>query len=74
MPRDLITRIHAAAAQLGVEILTIDTAHRHPRVVFRIDGRTHRYVIPGTPSDWRSIMNNVAGFRRYVRQLRARAA
>jgi hypothetical protein len=69
-------KIHDAVAdtlvQMGVEVVTVDTSRRHPRVLWSDRGGTLKGIITcsSTASDYRSILNAVATARRQVRLAR----
>lgn len=57
----------------GIEF-TVDQTHRHPRLCFDLNGKKINFVIPATPSDFRSPMNSVAQLKRMLRSAAERAS
>jgi len=56
----------AIARQLkaaGVEHYRVERGGKHPRLVFEHDGRQLSYILPGSPSDHRALMNMVHDLR-----------
>lgn len=50
--------------------LTPEVKHggKHPKVRFYLEGRRYTYVVPGSTSDHRAVLNCRAGVRRLLRQ------
>jgi hypothetical protein len=40
---------------------------KHPALVFELNGKEHRIVMAGSPSDHRARMNNITFLKRYIR-------
>ena len=58
-----------AMAEMGVECALETRRSNHVCVTVTLGERTARYFMAGTPSDVRSLKNNLAGLRRLVRSM-----
>lgn len=63
--RDLLTAIGREMDARGIA-WRIDHGRKHPRIVWQQDGRDRWYVIPGSPSDHRSIQACLTDLRRLL--------
>ena len=55
------------AERMGFRKVWIDHGRRHPIIRAEVNGTAIRVVIPGTPSDQRSLRNTYADLRRAAR-------
>ena len=61
--------ICSIAEHVGVQSPRIEQKGRkHPRLIGEIGGREFQYVVPGSPSDRRSLKNLQADLRRIVKE------
>ena len=63
--------ISAELEAAGISSYSFSIGGKHPYVEFEFDGKTHKRVFPGTPSDRRSFLNQKMDFRRKLRDLGA---
>lgn len=66
MARDFIKKLLEVARIAGVCDAEIVRLRRHFALVGTLGGRPIKHIIPGTPSDCRSQMNNLMALRRLV--------
>lgn len=67
------TCITAVTAELEAAGLPfqVERGKNHPKIRFQVNGRSYTYVVPGSASDHRSMMNCRTGIRRMLRELGA---
>lgn len=61
--------IEAAVAEIrrhGVTAWEIDRGHNHPKLRFEWQSKEITYILPGTPSDRRGILNSITDLRRVM--------
>lgn len=60
------TLIHTAR-EAGAYDLYVVRGGKRPRLVGRVGGQTFKYILPTSPSDWRTEKNCISGLRRLIR-------
>jgi hypothetical protein len=50
----------------GILRAKLDAKHRHPRLIFEVDGQERFFVFPGSASDHRSVKNSISQLRRLL--------
>ena len=63
--------ISAELETAGISSYSFSIGGKHPFVEFEFNGKTHKRVFPGTPSDRRSFLNQKMDFRRKLCELGA---
>lgn len=63
-----ITAVASELKSAGVAY-DLETGKNHPKFRFEHGGRRYTFVVPGSASDHRSILNCRAGIRRLLREL-----
>lgn len=65
--------LEAEMTRQGVPF-TVAPSHKHPRLVFTIEGTECQYIFSSTTSCHRAGLNAVAGVRRMIRQAKSTAS
>lgn len=63
-----ITAVTAELEAVGLDY-QVERGKNHPKIRFQANGRSYTYVVPGSASDHRSMMNCRSGIRRMLREL-----
>lgn len=63
-----IREIRKMVEREGLTLVSIDRSRRHPQVVVEKNGKRGIFVVCGTPSDKRSMLNIRADMRRFARE------
>lgn len=60
---EFVAALTAFLKEHGAEVLSVDYAHKHPRIYFRHNGIDRFYVTANTPSDRRSLQCALSDLR-----------
>lgn len=67
MRNNLIKTLIRAAQEAGAYDLDVVRGGKRPKLVGRVGGQTFKYILPTSPSDWRTEKNCISGLRRLIR-------